>query len=73
MGGVGRREGREREVFCIWKRFFGSSFTCSFIPPTVLLFFFAECLIILTIQKVISQNSFHHSFSSIISSVKTFL
>lgn len=51
---------------------FGSSFSCSFIPPTVLLFFLAECLIILTRQKVISQNSYHHSFSSIISSVKTF-
>lgn len=36
------------------------------------LFFFPECLIILTIQKVISQNSYHHSFSSLISSVKTF-
>lgn len=50
----------------------GSSFSCSFIPPTGPLFFLAECLIILTIQKVLSQNSYHHSFSSLISSVKTF-
>lgn len=39
---------------------------------TVLLFFLTECLIIITRQKVISQNSYCHFFPSIMNSVKTF-
>lgn len=71
-GWSGKKEGEGAGSVLYLEEIFGSSFSCSFIPPTVLLFFLAECLIILTRQKVISQNSYRHSFSSIISSAKTF-
>lgn len=71
MGGVGRMEGREWEVFCIWKRVW-EALSPVHLCHLRILFFYAECLIILTRQEVISQNSYRHSFSCIITSVKTF-
>lgn len=71
-GWSGKKGGEGVGCVLYLEEIFGSSFSSSFIPPTVLLFFLAECLIILTRQKVISQNSYRHSFSRIISSVKTF-